>query len=146
MKKCPYCAEEIQDDATICRFCNNSVVNKKVKKSNNGTFSGFWFLVIVAFVGFLVWDSGFFDSISSNKSFADTTCRDVQEDAIGGEVSRGIETFKIIDIRNSKEISRTDSKLVCIGDLMYEGTAGSKIRMELTYEDDKLWSHYETMN
>ena len=32
MKKCPFCAEQIQEDAIKCRFCNEIVVQPKKTK------------------------------------------------------------------------------------------------------------------
>jgi len=35
MKQCPFCAEEIQDNAIKCKHCNSFLTNSKVEQTNN---------------------------------------------------------------------------------------------------------------
>ena len=44
-----------------------------------------------------------------------------------------------------KEVSCSNTELVCIGEMMYDGV-GDQIRIELSDLDDKLWVRYEDMD
>jgi len=145
MKKCPHCSEEILNSAKVCRFCN-----RKTQKSN--------IILNMIGLGVLVWityglyQQGYFDRFLNEfnskilGTIEETTCNDLQEYTIGGKLSNGTDTWEIYDIRDSKEESRTNNELVCIGELMWDGVSGVNLRMELSEKGGKQWYEYRVVD
>ena len=149
MKKCPHCAEEIQVDAIICRFCNRKTAKSNIILNMIG-------LGVVVWIVWAVNEQGYFDGFlnqyfgSSITTVADATCEDLQRRVVGIELEsltgpvtdRTITAVTVDAVRNLVEISRNDNRFVCMGELL---TAGNYSMLTMTVSDweGKLWIQYE---
>ena len=51
MKKCPFCAEEIQDEAVKCRFCGEFLENSSADSEIKWYFKPLWLLIWFVCIG-----------------------------------------------------------------------------------------------
>lgn len=81
---------------------------------------------------------------SKSRSISEMNCEKIEKNAEGAKLKNIFgKVTKVLQVKNSIEISRSDNKIICLGEVKLDsGRENVKLRMEYSKEDGKFWYRY----
>ena len=120
-------------------------MRKEPKQSSGTGLINLIFIVVIGYLGYGAYQQGYLDDLLREAgigyvpitSIEDVTCQELKDGAIGEQLKNqqtGV-VSEIVAIRNVEEVSRTQSELVCKGELLTDGGDILNDVIEITISD-----------